>query len=112
MSCAAPAPWGGPASTARSPHKIAVIEHLDGPAESAALIGAVNCAVRRNGCYIGENTDGQGFISALRTVVDPAGKSIVLFGARGAARAIAVEAALAGAALISIVNRSRAPLRN
>lgn len=88
------------------PHKIAVIEHLDGLAESAAIIGAVNCAVRRDGRYIGENTDGQGFIGALRTVVDPAGKSIVLFGAGGAARAIAVESALAGAASIMIVNRS------
>ncbi|HEX6092872.1 MAG TPA: shikimate dehydrogenase [Dongiaceae bacterium] len=88
------------------PHKIAVIEHLDGLAESAAIIGAVNCAVQRDGRYIGENTDGQGFIGALRTVVDPAGKSIVLFGAGGAARAIAVESALAGAASITIVNRS------
>jgi shikimate dehydrogenase len=42
----------------------------------------------------------------LRTVVDPAGKSIVLFGAGGAARAIAVESALAGAASISNMNRS------
>ena len=89
------------------PHKIAVIEHLDGLAESAAVIGAVNCAVRRDGRYVGENTDGQGFISALRTAVDPADKAIVLFGAGGAARAIAVEAALAGAASITIVNRSR-----
>ena len=91
------------------PHKIAVIEHLDGLAESAALIGAVNCAVHRDGRYIGENTDGQGVIGALRTVVDPAGKSIVLFGTGGAARAIAVEAALAGAASITVVNRSRPP---
>ncbi len=89
------------------PHKIAVIEHLDGLAESAAVIGAVNCAVRRDGRYVGENTDGQGFISALRTIVDPVGKAIVLFGAGGAARAIAVEAALAGAASITVVNRSR-----
>jgi shikimate dehydrogenase len=87
------------------PHKVAVIEHLDGLAESAAIIGAVNCAVRRDGGWIGENTDGQGFLTALRTVVDPAGKSLVLYGAGGAARAIAVEAALAGAAAITVVNR-------
>src|SRR4051794_7871878 len=73
------------------PHKIAVIQHLDGLAESAAIIGAVNCAVRRDDRWIGENTDGQGFLTALRTVVDPAGKAFVLFGAGGAARAIAVE---------------------
>jgi shikimate dehydrogenase len=89
------------------PHKVAVIEHLDGLGESAALIGAVNTAVRRDGAWIGENTDGQGFMAALRTVVDPAGKSLVILGAGGAARAIAVEAALAGATKITVVNRGR-----
>jgi shikimate dehydrogenase len=87
------------------PHKVAVVEHLDGLGESAAVIGAVNCAVRRSGGYVGENTDGQGFLAALRTVADPAGKSLVVFGAGGAARAIGVEAALAGAGPITVVNR-------
>ena len=89
------------------PHKVAVVEHLDGLGESASVIGAVNCAVARDGRLIGENTDGQGFMTALRTVVDPAGRSLVLFGAGGAARAIAVEAALAGAGPITVVNRDR-----
>ena len=31
------------------PHKVAVVEHLDGLADSAAVIGAVNCVVRRDG---------------------------------------------------------------
>jgi shikimate dehydrogenase len=88
------------------PHKVAVIEHLDGLADSAAVIGAVNCVVARDGRLVGENTDGQGFISALRTVADPAGRSLVVLGAGGAARAIAVEAALAGASSITIVNRN------
>lgn len=90
------------------PHKVAVLEHLDGLADSASVIGAVNCVVRRDGSLIGENTDGQGFLTALRTVADPAGKSFVLFGAGGAARAIAVESALAGAATITVVNRDPA----
>jgi shikimate dehydrogenase len=87
------------------PHKVAVIEHLDGVADSAAVIGAVNCVVRRDGRFVGENTDGQGFVAALRTVADPAGRSLVVLGAGGAARAIAVEAALAGAGPITVVNR-------
>ena len=87
------------------PHKVAVIEHLDGLGESASVIGAVNCAVERDGRWIGENTDGQGFLEALRAVVDPAGRSLVILGAGGAARAIAVEAALAGAASVTVVNR-------
>ena len=87
------------------PHKVSVIKYLDGLGSSAAVIGAVNCAVRRDNRFIGENTDGQGFLTALRTIADPAGKRFTLFGAGGAARAIAVEAALAGAASITIVNR-------
>ena len=88
------------------PHKVAVIEHLDGLGESAAVIGDVNCAVRRGEKFIGENTDGKGFLQSLREIVDPAGKEIVLFGAGGAARAIGVELALAGAGRIIVVNRS------
>jgi shikimate dehydrogenase len=87
------------------PHKVAVIEHLDRLGASAEVIGAVNCVVRDGERWVGENTDGQGFLSSLRTVVDPAGASLVLFGAGGAARAIAVECALAGVASITVVNR-------
>ena len=87
------------------PHKVAVIEHLDGLGESAAVMGAVNCAVLRNGKFIGENTDGKGFLQSLQEVIDPAGKTIVMLGAGGAARAIGVELALAGAKRIIIVNR-------
>lgn len=88
------------------PHKVAVIEHLDGLGESAAIMRAVNCAVRRGDTYVGENTDGKGFLMSLEGIVDPRGKRIVLLGAGGAARALGVELALAGACSISVVNRS------
>jgi len=88
------------------PHKVAVIEHLDGLGESASIMGAVNCVVRRDGQYIGENTDGKGFLKSLRERVDPASKNIVILGAGGAARAIGVELALSGADSIAVVNRS------
>jgi shikimate dehydrogenase len=87
---------------------VTVIQHLDGLGESAAIMGAVNCAVNREGKLIGENTDGKGFLKSLLEVVDPKGKSIVMFGAGGAARAIGVELALAGAKSITVVNRSAA----
>lgn len=90
------------------PHKVTVIPHLDGLGESASVMGAVNCVVRRGDRLIGENTDGKGFLRSLRAVADPAGRSVVLFGAGGAARAIAVELALAGARRITVVNRSPA----
>jgi len=88
------------------PHKVAILDYLDDLAPSARIIGAVNCVVNRDGNLTGENTDGQGFVNALRELVDPADKHMVIFGAGGAARAIAVESALAGAARITIVNRS------
>lgn len=88
------------------PHKVAVIQHLDGLGESAALMGAVNCVVNRNGSFVGENTDGKGFVASFRSLADPRGKSLVLLGAGGAARAIGVEMALAGCSRILLVNRN------
>src|SRR5260221_7357335 len=88
------------------PHKVAVIPFLDGLGESAEVMGAVNCVVRRGDRLIGENTDGKGFLKSLRETTDPSGKSVVIFGAGGAARAVAVELGLAGAAKITVVNRS------
>lgn len=90
------------------PHKVAVIPHLDDLGESARLMGAVNCVVNRGGRFVGENTDGKGFVASFRELADPAGKSLVLLGAGGAARAIGVEMALAGCAEITLVNRSKA----
>lgn len=88
------------------PHKVEVIQHLDGLGESAELMGAVNCVVRRDKKLIGENTDGKGFVASFRELDDPAGKTMVLLGAGGAARAIGVEMALAGVKKIVLVNRS------
>jgi len=89
------------------PHKVTVIEHLDHLAPSARIIGAVNTVVVRDGLIVGENTDGQGFVEALRPVCTIEGQRVTLFGAGGAARAVAVELALAGAAHITVVNRGR-----
>jgi shikimate dehydrogenase len=55
---------------------------------------------------IGENTDGQGFLASVRTVAEPAGQRALVLGAGGAARAIAVELALAGASEIWVANRN------
>ena len=88
------------------PHKVAIIEHLDGLGQSAEVMGAVNCVVERDGKFIGENTDGKGFVEALRSIATPEGKRVVIFGAGGASRAISVELALEGATHITIVNRN------
>ena len=90
------------------PHKVAVLQYLDEISPAARLMGAVNTVVCQDGRLIGENTDGKGFMQSLRldAGLDPSGKHAVVLGAGGAARAITVELALAGAAQITIVNRS------
>jgi shikimate dehydrogenase len=92
------------------PHKVAVIPLLDGLEPSAQVSGACNTVVRQaDGRLIGSNTDGFGFLWSLRDEgIDPAGLEVVLLGAGGAARAVSVELALAGAKRITIANRSDA----
>ena len=89
------------------PHKIGVLKYMDELSEAARVIGAVNTVVRRSdGTLLGENTDGKGFVQSLRDARVPiAGADIVLLGAGGAARSIGVECALAGARLITVINR-------
>ena len=89
------------------PHKVAVIQHLDGLGESASLMEAVNCVVRRGDKLIGENTDGKGFVDSLKPLISLPGKKVVVLGAGGASRAICVELALAGASHITLLNRSQ-----
>lgn len=91
------------------PHKVEVMKDLDDVAPEARLIGAVNTVRREGDRFIGENTDGKGFLRGLRVDagVDPRDKRVVVLGAGGAARAIATELGLAGAKEITVVNRSR-----
>ena len=92
------------------PHKIKVIPMLDELSEAAQIIGAVNTVINEDGHLIGENTDGKGFTrSLMREGVEIADKKIMILGAGGAARAIAVECALAGAAQVLIASRREAP---
>lgn len=90
------------------PHKVAVLQHLDELSPAAELMGAVNCVNRVGDKLVGENTDGKGFVQSLRGIDDPTGKRVVVLGAGGAARAIAVELGLSGASHITIVNRQAA----
>jgi shikimate dehydrogenase len=91
------------------PHKIAAVALVDRLTPSAAAVGAVNCLRREGAELAGDNTDGKGFLASLRTVADPAGAHAVVLGAGGAARAVAVELALAGAVRVTVVSRSAAP---
>lgn len=90
------------------PHKIAALGLCDEVSEAARAIGAVN-AVRReeDGRLVGEMFDGLGFVNGLKSQGhDPAGRSVLLAGAGGAAAAIAHALARAGVGRLCIANRT------
>ena len=70
------------------PHKSAMIPLLDEVDEMAKRIGAVNTVVNHEGRLIGYNTDATGALEALKEKIEPCGKSCLMIGAGGAARAI------------------------
>ncbi len=89
------------------PHKVKVLAYLDELSEAASIIGAVNTVVHRDGELYGENTDGKGFVTALKNAgISLQGKNITILGAGGAARAISVECALNGAKHLTVINRN------
>lgn len=89
------------------PHKEKVCYCLDQITPGAKIAGAVNTVVNNKGKLYGYNTDGTGFLCSLKEEANfmPAGKTVLIIGAGGAARSIAVELAMSGARLITIVNR-------
>jgi shikimate dehydrogenase len=92
------------------PHKTAVAHGVDQLSDDAAALDAVNCVINDNGVLVGESTDGEGFLRALtnETAFVPAGRSCMVLGAGGAARAIVLALARAGATDIVVVNRTPA----
>lgn len=90
------------------PHKQAVIPLLDRTTENAAAVGAVNFIFREDAALVGDNLEGQGVVEAVKRVVDPAEKRVVLLGAGTLAHAVALELASAGAAGLTIVARDSA----
>lgn len=88
------------------PNKNKILEYLDELSPAARLIGAVNTVENREGKLIGHNTDGIGFMRAVREQdIDVAGKCITLMGIGGAATAICTQAALDGAGRIYVFAR-------
>jgi shikimate dehydrogenase len=92
------------------PHKQDVAALVDRCSPDAAALGAVNCVVPAGADLIGENTDGAGFVDALRaaTGFEIDGRTVVVVGAGGAARAIVLALARAGAREVAVVNRTPA----
>lgn len=91
------------------PHKVAALQYVDELSREVELIGATNTVVNDDGRLIAYNTDGKGFVKGIEKAgVRLAGKRVAMLGAGGAARAIAVECALAGVETMTIINRDPA----
>ena len=90
------------------PHKEAVLPFLDEVDDWASAAGAVNTIVNRDGHLTGHNTDGIGFLRALREGADfePRGRDVLVLGAGGSARGVVYALARAGIAQLFIANRT------
>ena len=85
------------------PDKNLMCELADKLSPAAEMIGAVNTVVNDNGILTGHNTDGVGYMRAVKDAGhDIIGKNMTLLGAGGAATAICVQAALDGIANINV----------
>lgn len=89
------------------PHKTEAADLADELAEDARRLRAVNTLVVDRDRLHGHNTDTPGFDRFLRRDAgfDPAGRSALVLGAGGAARAVALALALAGAAELRVAVR-------
>jgi len=90
------------------PHKVTIIPFLDEIDQEAEEIGAVNTIVNDGGKLIGYNTDGAGYVESLleEWKVPLSGKRVMILGAGGAAKGVAVSLAKRGVESIFVANRS------
>lgn len=93
---------------ATMPHKEDLLPLLDEVDPAAQIMGSVNTVCLRGGRWVGFNTDGDGAVAALRDGLgtDPAGLTVTLLGAGGAAKAAALALARAGAERVYVCNRT------
>lgn len=89
------------------PYKEAALRHMDGLHETARFVGAINTIVNNDGHLQGYNTDVTGFQRSLYEAgFDPSGGHAVLWGAGGAARAVAWALIWRGVEELTIINRT------
>ncbi len=93
---------------ATMPHKEDLLPLLDHIDPAARAMGAVNTVCLRDGKWVGFNTDGAGAAAALRDSlgIDPAGMTVTLLGAGGAAKAVALALAASRAERVFVCNRT------
>ena len=105
LAVAALRPLGYRGAGITVPYKVAVIPLLDEIDGDVRAIGAANYLTIEQGRLIGHNNDGKGVVKAIEKVASLEGQHVVMLGAGGAGRAMAVEIAWAGAARLTVVTR-------
>lgn len=90
------------------PYKVGVIPLLDEIDDDVRAIGAANYLTIEAGRLIGHNNDGKGVVKAIEKVVPLRGQRVVMLGAGGAGRAMAVEIGWSRAAHLTLVTRREA----
>ena len=94
------------------PYKEEVAPFMDSVSESADIIGAINTIARNKHKLKGYNTNAIGLMDALEEIrFDPAGKTALILGAGGAAKAAAFVLKWLEADKIFVVSRSKAKAR-
>ena len=88
------------------PHKVSIMDYLDEIDPMAQKIGAVNTVLNKGGHLFGCNTDCKGAITPLKEITPIKDRKVLIFGAGGAARAVAFGIADEGG-IITIVNRDQ-----
>lgn len=90
------------------PHKEAAVALVDALTPAAQAIGAVNTLFWDEGRLVGDNTDAEGFLQALRAAgCEPSGKRVLVLGAGGSARAVLYALQRVGCSLL-LANRTLA----
>lgn len=105
LAVAALRPLGYRGMAITVPYKVAVMALLDEVDDDVRAIGAANFLTIVDGRLIGHNNDGKGVVRAIEKVAPLRGQRVVMLGAGGAGRAMAVEIAWAGAAHLTLVTR-------
>ena len=95
------------------PHKEMVANLVDETTRHAERLGAVNCVSKNGSTLVGHNTDGEGFIKAIEAETEEGaeGKSYLVIGAGGAAKAVALALGEAGAAEVIVSSRNASKSR-
>jgi len=95
------------------PHKEIVANLVDETTRHAERLGAVNCVSKNGSTLVGHNTDGEGFIKAIEaeTKERTEGKSYLVIGAGGAAKAVTLALGEAGASEVIVSSRNASKSR-